>query len=151
VPPAIECLHDAIAIAQSAGGFAASTRPRSPRCVFSARSFRNRAFIVPLKPMCKCVISPSASVTVFTPAKVRRLNSPAVSSWPRLKRSLMIRGLDGQALSIAAVQVAISALASRHRRRAPRRSIALYAGPAAAARGYCLPRSEPTDKNPRGV
>jgi hypothetical protein len=31
-------------------------------------------------------MSPSASVTMFTPAKVRRLKSPAVSSWSRLKR-----------------------------------------------------------------
>ena len=62
-------------------------RPRSPRCVFSARSFRNRAFIVPLNPMCRCVMSPSASVTMFTPANVRRLKRPAVSSWSRLKRS----------------------------------------------------------------
>ncbi len=32
-------------------------------------------------------MSPSASVTMFTPAKVRRLKRPAVSSWSRLKRS----------------------------------------------------------------
>ena len=32
-------------------------------------------------------MSPSASVTMFTPANVRRLKRPAVSSWSRLNRS----------------------------------------------------------------
>ncbi len=32
-------------------------------------------------------MSPSAIVTMFTPANVSRLKSPAVSSWSRLKRS----------------------------------------------------------------
>src|SRR3546814_10832837 len=40
-----------------------STRPRRPRCVFFARSLRNSAFIVPLRPTCSSEISPSASVT----------------------------------------------------------------------------------------
>jgi hypothetical protein len=64
-----------------------SMRPRSPRRVLSASSFRYIAFIVPLRPMWRNVMSPSASVTMLTPAKVRRLKSPAVSSWSRLNRS----------------------------------------------------------------
>lgn len=40
-----------------------------------------------MNPTCRCVISPSAKVTIRTPRNVSRLNRPAVSSWSRLKRS----------------------------------------------------------------
>jgi len=36
------------------------TRPSRPRCVLAARSLRKRAFIVPLRPTCNSLISPSA-------------------------------------------------------------------------------------------
>ncbi len=39
--------------------FPSSTRPRNPRRVLSARSFRKSAFIVPFSPTCRCVMSPS--------------------------------------------------------------------------------------------
>ncbi len=45
---AVEAFHDVIAIAEAATPpFPFSTRPRRPRWVLAARSFRNRAFIVP--------------------------------------------------------------------------------------------------------
>jgi hypothetical protein len=64
-----------------------STRPRKPRCVLAARSFRNSAFIVPLRPTRNSEISPSASVTMGTPANFRCLNNVATSAWSRLIRS----------------------------------------------------------------
>src|SRR5687767_7302215 len=48
-------------------------RPRSPRRVLSASSLRYIAFIVPLRPMWRNVMSPSEIVSMETPAKVDAL------------------------------------------------------------------------------
>src|SRR4051794_33200757 len=46
----INPLDDPISVTESAAGLAALYRLRRPLCVFAARSFRNRAFIVPFRP-----------------------------------------------------------------------------------------------------
>ncbi len=54
--PASSRPHHIIAVAIAAAGFPASTRPRRPRRVLSARSLRNSAPIVPLRPICSSLI-----------------------------------------------------------------------------------------------
>jgi hypothetical protein len=46
----IDLLHHLVAVAKPAAAFPFSTLPRKPRWVFIARSFRNKAFIVPFRP-----------------------------------------------------------------------------------------------------
>ncbi len=58
-----------------------------PRCVFSAISFKARAFIVAVRPTCSSLISPSDKVKICTPANCSRLKRVAVSAWSRLTRS----------------------------------------------------------------
>lgn len=72
----IEAAHDIIALAESRRDLPASDRPCKPRWVLWARSLRNSVFIVPLRPIWSSVISPSTSVIIRTPAKVRRLWIP---------------------------------------------------------------------------
>lgn len=54
----VVALHHVVAIAEPPPALPASTRPCMPRRVLSARSLRKSAFIVPLRPTCRCVISP---------------------------------------------------------------------------------------------
>ncbi len=46
---------------------------RKPPCVFTARYFRNRAFIVPFRPTCGSLISPRPAVTIGIPTNFRCL------------------------------------------------------------------------------
>ena len=65
----------------------ATTRPTSPRRVFSPSPFRNTADMVPVKPICSSPIAPSDTVTSLQPANSTRFQIAATSSWSRLMRS----------------------------------------------------------------
>ena len=48
--------------------FGCQTRPRRPRRVLSAKSFRKRAFIVPFRPIWRWLTSPSDKMKILTSA-----------------------------------------------------------------------------------
>src|SRR6185503_3708042 len=83
----VVALHHIIAVAEAAAGLARLDAAAHAAPGLVREVLEEEAFMVPLRPTCRCVISPSGRVMIFTPANAMRLKTSATSSWSRLMRS----------------------------------------------------------------